>query len=202
MGRPRKVSDEQVFAAAHRVMGRRPPWEFTLAEIAKEAGVTAGALVQRFGSKRALLLGLLKGWSEGTQGMLAEMREKSASPLLAVGAWANCLAGMGDSPGDMAHHLAWLQQDMSDPAFRRHVQAQARVTTAVLARWLEEAVAAGELRQEADPRALARGVQAMLGGSLIAWGFRPQGSARAWVRRDLDLLFDPWLAPDRKRIPP
>jgi AcrR family transcriptional regulator len=54
--RPRKVSDDDVFSATHRVMQRVAPGELTLAEIALEAGVTAGALVQRFGSKRALLL--------------------------------------------------------------------------------------------------------------------------------------------------
>jgi AcrR family transcriptional regulator len=48
--RPRKVSDEEVFAAAHRATLRLAPSELTLAEIAAEAGVTAGALAQRFGS--------------------------------------------------------------------------------------------------------------------------------------------------------
>jgi hypothetical protein len=106
---------------------------------------------------------------------------------------------MGDSPGGMAHHLAWLQQDMADPAFRRHVQAQARETTAVLRRWLREAVEAGELSRSADPAALARAVQALLGGSLIAWGFQREGSAKAWVRRDLAVLLGRWVARSRPR---
>src|SRR6185503_7654270 len=150
MPRPRKVSDDEVFAAAHRAMNRLAPWEFTLAEIAGEAGVTAGALVQRFGSKRGLLLKLMEAWSGGGQGMLDQIRAAAASPLAAVRAWADCFAQMGDSPGGMAHHLAWLQQDMADPAFRSHVQAQTRETTAALRRWLVEAVEAGELSEEAD----------------------------------------------------
>ena len=56
--RPRKVSDDDVLAATHRAMARLGPGELTLAQIATEAGVTAGALAQRFGSKRALLLTL------------------------------------------------------------------------------------------------------------------------------------------------
>lgn len=201
MPRPRKVSDEEVFAAAHRAMNRLPPWGFTLGEIAKEAGVTAGALVQRFGSKRGLLLGLMKAWSGGTGGMLHQLRAASPSALAAVQAWADCFAQMGDSPGGMAHHLAWLQQDMADPEFRRHVQAQTRETTGVLRQWLEEAIEAGELSRNADARALARTVQAMLGGSLISWGFLREGSARTWVRRDLAVLLSPWLArrPTRRR---
>jgi AcrR family transcriptional regulator len=184
-------------------MNRLPPWEFTLAEIAREAGVTAGALVQRFGSKRGLLLKLMEAWSGGAAGMLDQIRAGAVSPLAAVRAWADCFAQMGDSPGGMAHHLAWLQQDMADPAFRAHVQAQTRETTATLRRWLAEAIESGELKAEADPAALARGVQALLGGSLIAWGFAAEGSARAWVRRDLDLLLGPWSTrrhPPRRRV--
>ncbi|MDQ3081725.1 MAG: TetR/AcrR family transcriptional regulator [Gemmatimonadota bacterium] len=59
--RPRKVSDEDVFAATYRAMNRFGPGELTLAQIAAEAGVTAGALSQRFGSKRQLLLSLAEG---------------------------------------------------------------------------------------------------------------------------------------------
>ena len=54
--RRRKAEDADVFAALVRVMHRRGPAELTLREIAAEAGVTAGALVQRFGSKREMLL--------------------------------------------------------------------------------------------------------------------------------------------------
>src|SRR5260221_6685677 len=53
--RRRKVEDVDVFAALVRVMLRRGPAELTLRAIAAEAGITAGALVQRFCSKRALL---------------------------------------------------------------------------------------------------------------------------------------------------
>jgi len=48
--RPRKASDDQVYAAAYRAMNRLGPGELTLAHIAEEAGVTASALVQRFGN--------------------------------------------------------------------------------------------------------------------------------------------------------
>ena len=202
MSRPRKVDDEEVFAAVHRAMERLPPWEFTLAEIAREAGLTAGALVQRFGSKRDLLLRLMEEWADGTRATLDELRAASPSPLAAVRAWAECFAQMGRSPRGMAHHLAWLQQDMADPAFRRHVQAQTRETTSVLRAWLQQAIAAGELSPRASPGALARAVQAILGGSLISWGFVGRGSAKAWVRRDLEVLLEPWRARRRPRSAP
>lgn len=66
--RRRKVSDDEVFNAAVRAMKQRGPHELTLADIAGEAGITPGLLVQRFGSKRDLLLGLSKRFAGSAQG--------------------------------------------------------------------------------------------------------------------------------------
>ena len=52
--RRRKAEDADVFAALVRVMRRRGPVELTLREIAAEAGLTAGALVQRPALTRCL----------------------------------------------------------------------------------------------------------------------------------------------------
>ena len=53
--RPRATSDEDLLAATHRVVSRLGP-NLTLADVAKEAGVSPATLMQRFGSKRGLLL--------------------------------------------------------------------------------------------------------------------------------------------------
>ena len=53
--RPRATSDEDLLKAVHAVVTRLGP-NLTLADVAKEAGVSAATLVQRFGSKRGLLL--------------------------------------------------------------------------------------------------------------------------------------------------
>src|SRR5215831_8245675 len=54
--RPRTVSDDQIFAATARAVTRLGPTRLTLADVADEVGLSAAALVQRFGSKRGLLL--------------------------------------------------------------------------------------------------------------------------------------------------
>ena len=78
----RKVSDDEVFAAAYKVMQRLGPGDLTLGQIADEAGVTAGLLVQRFGSKRDLLLKLSEQFSGGTGEMFAAA---PARPSIAAG---------------------------------------------------------------------------------------------------------------------
>ena len=191
--RPQKASDEQILAAAQRAMMRLGPNELTLSEIAAEAGITAGAIVQRFGSKRKLMLTLAEGSARYPRHMFRQLREEHKSPLAAVRAWAECFAQMAESPPGLAHHLAYLQIDLSDPEFHAHVQAMARVTHEELRGLLDSAVAAGELRKCTDAQELARSVQVTVNGSLFTWAFLREGSASAWMRRDLDLLLRPYL---------
>src|SRR5262249_48261054 len=113
--RPRKVTDDQLFAATHTAMTRLGPGELTLAEIARDAGVTAAVLVQRFGSKRNLLLTLSKRVAEGAGEMIATLAKQHQSPLAALRAYVDCMAGMAASPAAFARSLAYLQIDLTDP---------------------------------------------------------------------------------------
>src|SRR5688500_2232622 len=96
--RPQKVTDEDIYMAAQRAMSRLAPGELTLAEIAAEAGVTAGLLVQRFGSKRDLLLSLSEKFSGGTAEMFGELRQGHRSPLAALRAYSDGMAHMASTP--------------------------------------------------------------------------------------------------------
>jgi len=194
--RPRKASDEVVFAAAHRAMTRLGPGELTLAEIAAEAGVTASALVQRFGSKRDLLLRLSSLLADSTGDLFAGLRALHKSPLATLRAYAECMAELGPTPEALARNLTWLLVDLTDPGFKRNVQTQTRATEREIRKLLEEAFRAGELRpiagRKANPAALARTVAAVISGSLMNWAFYEEGSAAAWIRRDLGMVLAPW----------
>lgn len=56
---------------------------------------------------------------------------------------------------------------------------------------LDEAIAAGEI-VTCDTRRLARAVGSMGGGSLIAWAVMREGTAEAFVRKDLETLLAPY----------
>jgi AcrR family transcriptional regulator len=197
--RPRKVSDQDVFAAAYRAMSRLGPGDLTLAEIAAEAGVTAGALVQRFGSRRALLLALSAQAASSTTGFIEALAAKHASPLAALRAYADCLAGLAASPGALARNLAYLQIDLTDPDFRRHLLAQARETTTGLRALVTSAVEAGEFRRGTDPGRLVRAIETTLTGSMMRWAILQEGMAARWMRDDLDAVLAPYLKRKRRR---
>jgi AcrR family transcriptional regulator len=192
--RPRKVSDEQVFAAAHRATMRLAPNELTLAEIAAEAGVTAGALAQRFGSKRMLLLALARAAASATGDFIAQLQTAHRSPLAAVRAYAECMAQLAQSPAALARNLAYLQIDLADPDFREQLAVQAKATRQGLTDLLTSAVAAGELKRATDAAALARTVEAVVSGSLMTWAFYAEGPAERWIREDVNAVLTPYLA--------
>ena len=132
--------------AAQRAMSRLGPGELTLAEIAREAGVTAGLLVQRFGSKRDLLLALAERFSGGTA---RDVRGAAARPPLAAGGAAGLQrlhgAAWPSSPAAFARNFAYLQIDLTDPDFRKHLAKHAAATRVELQKLIKEAIDAKEL---------------------------------------------------------
>ena len=179
--------------AAHRAMSRLGPGELTLAHIAQEAGLTAGALVQRFGSKRDLMLQLSEKFSAGTAGMFAELRRAHRSPLATLRAYSDCMAGMADTPASVVRSLSYLQIDLTDPEFRKHLASQARATRQELQELIREAIEAKELVRSANPKQLARTIEAVVSGSMLSWAFYQEGPSAKWMRDDLNAILKPYL---------
>jgi len=188
--RPRSTSDEAILKATLNAVTRVGPTRVTLAAVAREAGVSPATLVQRFGSKRGLLLALAATAGSGVDREFAAIRAANRSPVAALYAYAECMAGMAVSPEVLSNSLAFLQIDLIDPDFHKHALAHARAVRTELEALLDEAVAAGELSR-CDTGRLARAVQATVGGSLVQWAIDRDGKIRARVREDLEALLRP-----------
>lgn len=191
MARPRTASDEEILAAVHRAVSRVGPLKLTLADVAGEVGLSAGALVQRFGSKRGLLLAVASTAASGVASDLRALRRAHPSPLDALTAAATGMARAGLSAEALAHHLAFLQLDIADPEFRTFALEFFEATHAGYTSLIEEAVAAGELRP-CHAGDLAHAVAAVSGGSIMGWAVWQKGRAARWVRRDLETLLAPY----------
>ena len=191
--RPQKVTDDEIYMAAQSAMSKVGPGDLTLAHIASEAGVTAGLLVQRFGSKRDLLLKLSEQFSGGTSEMFAELRRGHRSPLATLRAYSDCMADMAATPAAFARNFAYLQIDLTDPDFRRHLVKHARATRLELQKLIKEAIDAKELSPDTNTRQLARTVEAVVSGSMLSWAFYQEGAAAKWMRHDLDAVLKPYV---------
>ncbi len=189
--RPRETSDEHILAATARVMQRRSPTQLTLADVAKEAGVVPATLIQRFGTKRGLLLALCRTAPDSVPQQFAAARAKHKSPLTAlIELYAECTA-FAPTPEAMANGLAYLQIDLTDPEFHSITLAQFLAIRRETRKLLEEAVAARELRK-CDTAQLARLIQHLNGGAMLSWAVYREGSVASWVRRELKSLLGPY----------
>jgi AcrR family transcriptional regulator len=191
--RRRKAEDADVFAALVRVMHRRGPAELTLREIGAEAGITAGALVQRFGSKRAMLLAHARYAAATGDVGVTVTPPPTSSPLAALRSVAEMYAQLAASPRAAVRNLAYLHNDLADAALRRHLLRLSRAARAWYEQRVGEAVAAGEMRRDTDVQTLARLIEVTLRGSFLSWTLYREGAAAEWLRDDLDSTLRPYL---------
>jgi AcrR family transcriptional regulator len=176
--------------ATGRAVGRYGPAGLTLAAVAAEAGLSAAALVKRFGSKRALLLAFAAQAVDAVDPVFDRARAAHGTALAALhAALAELVQDVG-SVAEFANHLGLLQLDLADPEFRAHAAAHARRLRERILALLTDAVAAGELAG-ADPGRLARAVQLTYNGVLILWAVDPERPLPDTLRADVDALLDP-----------
>jgi len=189
--RPRETSDAEILAAAARVMQRRSPVDLTLADVAKEAGVVPATLIQRFGTKRELLLANCKAWTADVAGQFAVARAKYGSPLKTLVELFVVCSGFAATPESMANFLAYLQIDLTDPEFHAVLLAQYVTMREETKTLLDNAVAARELKP-CDTAELARLVQQVNDGALLDWAVYRKGPLAAWIRRSLEAVLSPY----------
>jgi AcrR family transcriptional regulator len=190
-GRPRTASDDEILAGTGRAIGRIGPSRLTLADVAAEVGLAPATLVQRFGSKRGLLLAFSARGAPVVHEAFAAARAAYSSPLAALRA---ALVGMTHgvaTPAELANHLALLQIDLSDPDFHRHALDQARAVRDEIRALLDVAVTTGELAA-CDTARLARAVQATYNGALVTWAIFREGTVADWLDEDLAWLLRPF----------
>jgi AcrR family transcriptional regulator len=198
--RPRTVDDGAILEAAARTISRLGPSNFTLADVARAVQLSPATLVQRFGSKRGLMLALAEQGVAGVDACFAAVRAAHRAPLDALVAAATEMTRWVDTPEEMANHLAFLQIDLSDPEFYRLMLENSTRILAGYKALLDDAVNTGDL-STCDTRRLASAVGSMAGGSLIAWAVMRQGTAEQFVRKDLQTLLAPYKTSRRPRRP-
>ncbi len=88
--------------------------------------------------------------------MFRELCQGCSSPLEGLRTYAQCMAQMGQSPHALAHHLAYLQLDLTDPDLYQHLRAGASATREELRKLIDLAIAVGELVESVDAPRCAR----------------------------------------------
>ena len=168
MGTPRdrtRVSDDAILVAVVRVIRRRGP-SFTLAEVGREAGLSAARLVQRFGSRRGLILATMRHWGSISLSVI-ETLSKAARPLDAYIRHVQASASSYRAVRP-AESFAWFVLGISEPQLNRWYRDYLGRLDEAMVGLLEAAVAAGELRPLDAPLMASRLAAANLGRLALA----------------------------------
>jgi AcrR family transcriptional regulator len=191
MPRPRKHTDEELVAAAARVIAARGPHQLTLTDIGREAGISPATLSQRFGSKRGLLLAVAASGPAVIGNAFSEASGRSRTPLGALEGALTSLAASVSDPDEVANHLAFLALDLASPDFREHAALDTGALRAGIDALIKEAATAGHVVVRSRPP-LVELVQASYHGALLMWAIERDGSAAERVRRHVRLALAPY----------
>lgn len=177
MPRPKMLSDEEVLAAAHRLLQEAGPEALTFAKLAAASGLSASTLVQRFKGKAQLMQStLLYAWDRLDENTA---RLAAAAPRSPGGA-IDLLVGLSRDYGGVeayAEGLLILREDVRDPVLRARGRAWRRV--------LSGALDACFMAVPGAPRGIGLLMATQWQGSLLWWSFDPRGSVERFVEDSL-----------------
>ncbi|SHN74756.1 TetR family transcriptional regulator C-terminal domain-containing protein [Cryptosporangium aurantiacum] len=190
MARPRKVSDDELLRATARAIGRYGP-QFTLAQVAAEAGVATATAAARIGSKRELLRWMASTATAGLRTEVAAAAGAAADPVDAVrAATVSGIEGI-DDPSTAMNHLAQLGSELADPELRTEIAAMWNAYRHAL----EDLVAAAALPGAPPPAEAARLLAALVHGTQVLWAVEPRGELRDELTTHVDTVLRAWGAP-------
>jgi AcrR family transcriptional regulator len=192
MPRPQTVSDEAITDTVLDLAHRIGPARLTFAAVAAEVGLSAATLVQRFGTKRGLLLAADKRGVDLWVGSLD--RSTATSPLVRVVEGLVLAVEGVSTPERMANSVAMLQLDLADPDFHSETLRGARAVRAHIERDLSAALDAGELRAGTDVTALATLVETTYHGAMVGWAIHREGALSDWMRGQVEAVLAPHRA--------
>ena len=193
MARPRLVSDDVILDATREVLAELGPLKLTLAAVGARAGLAAPTLMQRFGSKRGLLLASAARSPLMVQRLAAAVAERNTSPLATLRDFALSSVAHIERREQLGNGLGFVQLDVADPDFRQHALAHSVAIVDSCDRFYRQAVQAGELSADTDVPALARHTLVCFNGALQVWAVNGWGSLTEFLTEQLDLLIAPHL---------
>jgi AcrR family transcriptional regulator len=191
MARPRLISDDAVLDATRQVLAELGPAKLTLAAVGRRVGLAPPTLMQRFGSKRGLLLACAARAPLMVTRAVEEAEARNDSPLAALRHFALSTVVQGEEHGN---GLGFGRLDVADPEFRRHAQVCSVTVVDSCARLYRAAQEAGELRPDVDVPALARHTLVCLDGALQVWSVNGWGSLPEFLTEQFDLMIGPYIS--------
>lgn len=183
---------DRILEASGHVFARKGYQAASLDEVAREAGLTKGAIYWHFRSKGDLFFALLDAqFQRHTAPVLDELRVAAAGvePRQALTVLLQTSFARLRADGDWPRlYLEFISQARDDEMRARLAQFHAQ-SLAVIADYIRLMQGAGLAPAQRDPHLLADFWGALFDGLMLAWLINPHTDQDALVARIVDLLW-------------
>ena len=189
VGRPREFDEGAALEAAMGAFWRKGYEATSLAGLCDATGLHKGSLYQTFGSKHELFMQALRHYIDGHFSEVAKAMESSDSPIGNIRAAMQKAVSIvsGDSGCLMVNSLVELAPH--DSVVRETLQATAQRRMQKMAELVAQAQAAGEIRDDNPPEAIAMQLMVTLAGlSATMKGFLSEKQAMQTIDTVLGTL--------------
>lgn len=170
-----ELSDRSMIEAAVRLIVERGTEKTTLKAIGEEAGYSRGLATYRFGSKSGLFEAVAKHLAHGWASALNKaVGEEIGIPALCTAVDLQCQSLVHSPENIRAMYILWYESVRPGASYRIDVARIHRHQRRDATAWIEAAIEAGEVRQDADPEAEAEQFCGSIFGAAYQWLVDPK----------------------------
>lgn len=185
MPKIKTIDDSKILEKALLVICEKGADCFTLADIGKAVGLAPATLLQRFGSKRELLIRAAKQTNIKQKQDLKNLKKKGLN-------WKEELIelmigipeGMGTRQ-EIANSLSILKLDMIDPELHQIARELFECFRAHMEDLIYQGQECGDLIHEYDANSLVWELDALRHGLIIQWTLSGKGTLQKWMQKGL-----------------
>ncbi|QQA41810.1 TetR/AcrR family transcriptional regulator [Pelagovum pacificum] len=182
--RPKSVSDDSVLDAANALLADGGLSSFTLADVARQVGLSRAALIQRFGDRDRLVLRMAEREVAATRAYIGSLPVEPGRD----GLWRfleTIVTSMGDGDG-FSLRVAIAALEARDPALRALADERYRI--------VQDAIAARLTGPDAAQTAIL--LHAVIAGATMQWVANRAGRLDRYTIDRLRPVFDCLVAED------
>jgi AcrR family transcriptional regulator len=183
----RALSERRLLDAAVRLIAAQGCSRTTLAQIGEKAGYSRGLVTERFGSKQGLVEVLAREIQERfaleALGPALEGRTGLRAVLIAADTYLDALERASETV--RAYYVLMAESIGLVPEVRPTFVRANRDFRALVERWIEDGIEAGEIRGDVQAGAHAAVVVGALRGIALQWLVDPDGVDLSTVRDEL-----------------
>jgi TetR/AcrR family acrAB operon transcriptional repressor len=185
---------QDLMRSAWQIFSQKGYAETRLSDIARDAGVTRGAIYWHFGNKENLLLSLFKEKADSYFMIISEALEKDLSPLEKIKAiLVNIIKKMETDDQFKAEEILMLRRADDKGRFQQihdYIKQRTKKHSELMFRIIVEGQERGEIRKGIDPRHIVSLFFVFIGGFAK---LKLQKGASPFVIPDLQELVDLFL---------